>query len=203
MSQAPPSAPGPLKLGDPVELPRGSELTFSLRAEGATRFSDGESVEVAGPEGAGSTTLTLAGGLTQADPQVLVARLDSAKAFGPSAFGPLRYRVAQGGAVGDWRPLATLVRLPSVTGLACPEAAGHPCELSGSDLFLIAAVSADPAFANPVTVAAGYTGRTLAVPHPHAGGRLYVRLHDDPGVVSELAFPQAASAGSTVPHLRR
>ncbi|MBE7218760.1 MAG: hypothetical protein INR64_09840 [Caulobacteraceae bacterium] len=185
MSQAPPAV-APFRLGDPAELPRGSVLTFSLRGEGTTRFTGGESVEVAGADGGGAVTLTLTDGLTEADPQVLVATLDSAKAFGPSVFGPLRYRVLQGGAAGDWRPLATLVRLPKLAGLQCP-AAGGRCQLGGEDLFLIEAVSSDPAFANAEPVSEGYTGRTVSVPHPR-GGRLLVRLHDDPGVVSTIVF---------------
>ena len=34
------------------------------------------------------------------------------KALGTSAFGPLRYRMVSSGVAGDWRPLATVVRLP-------------------------------------------------------------------------------------------
>ena len=182
-----PPPPAPFKLGDAAELPRGSRLDFSLRADGATRFNGGVSVEVAAPEGAGSTTLTLADGLTEADPQVLVATLDTGKAFGLSSFGPLRYRVVQNGAAGDWRPLAVLVRLPKLGALQCPATGDAPCQLSGEDLYLIDAVSSDPGLANAEPVAKGFTGRTILVPRPKSG-RLYVRLHDDPQTVSELAF---------------
>ena len=186
LSQAPPP-PAPFKLGAATEAPRGALLTFSLRADGATRFTGGESVEVATLNGAGAATLTLANGLTEADPQVLVAALDTGEAFGPSTFGPLRYRVLQGGAAGDWRPLATLVRLPKLRGLACPAAGERRCRLSGDDLFLIEAVSSDAAFDDAVPVSDGYTAQTVSVPRPR-DGRLFVRLHDDPGVVSEIAF---------------
>jgi hypothetical protein len=50
-----------------------------------------------------------------------MAVLQPLKAFGPSAFGPLRLRaVAPDGTAGDWLPLATLVRLPTLTALSCP-----------------------------------------------------------------------------------
>ena len=186
MSQAPPP-PAPFRLGDPAEAARGARLTFSLRAADATRFNGGVSLEVAASQASGAATLTLSDGLTEADPDLLVATLDTAKAFGPSVYGPLRYRVVQDGAAGDWRPLATLVRLPKLHGLQCPAAAGAPCTLRGSELFLLDAVSNDPAMANATPVPQGFTGETVAAPRP-MGGRLYVRLHDDPGVVSEVAF---------------
>jgi hypothetical protein len=43
-----------------------------------------------------------------------------------------------------------------------------------------------------VQVAEGYTGYVLLVPHPK-GGKLYVKLHDDPSVVNPVAFPSAHS----------
>ena len=57
------------------------------------------------------------GGITLEDAQVAVATLDPAKAFGPSAFGPLQFRVITHDAAGDWQPLATLVRLPMLSEL--------------------------------------------------------------------------------------
>ena len=59
-----------------------------------------------------------------ADAHVAVARLDPAKAFGSSAFGPLRFRVVADGVPGSWVPLATLVRLPRLTSLECPDHGG-------------------------------------------------------------------------------
>jgi hypothetical protein len=120
-----------------------------------------------------------------------VARLDPARAFGPSAFGPLRFRVVADGVAGSWVPLATLVRLPRLVSLECPGTSDVACRLSGSDLFLIDSVSADPQFHNPVQVPDGFPGNTLPVPHPVAG-ELFVRLRDDPAVVN------AATLGTQV-----
>ena len=53
---------------------------------------------------------------------------------------------------GDWHPLATLVRLPVLRELKCPATADLACKLSGSNLFLVEAVSNDSKFAHPVQV---------------------------------------------------
>ena len=84
---------------------------------------------------------------------MVVTTLDPLKSFGPSAFGSLRFRaVAADGMRGTWHPLATLVRLPSLTDVHCPDSPDRKCTLRGSDLFLIDSVSADAQFANAVTV---------------------------------------------------
>ena len=49
---------------------------------------------------------------------LVMATLDPLKSFGPSAFGPLRFRAVDGNLKGDWQPLATLVRLPVTEGSA-------------------------------------------------------------------------------------
>ena len=92
---------------------------------------------------------------------------------------------------GSWMPLATLVQLPRLTSLECPETGDVACRLSGTDLFLIDSVSADRQFRTPVEVPDGFPGTTLPVPHP-ASGELYVRLRDDPAIVN------AATLGAQV-----
>jgi hypothetical protein len=99
--------------------------------------------------------------------------------------------VVADGVAGSWLPLATLVRLPRLVSLECPGSSDLACRLSGSDLFLIDSVSADPQFHNPVQVPDGFPGTTLPVPHPVAG-ELFVRLRDDPAVVN------AATLGAEV-----
>jgi len=193
----PAGPPGRIHIADPDALPSGARLTFSIHAEAPAAFSGDEKIEVATVHGAFSTVLTAADGLTLEDSEVAVARLDPAKALGASAAGPLRFRIIDGGVAGDWLPLATLVRLPDLGGIDCAAGPGQPCSLTGSNLFLIDALSADPAFDRPVQVPEGFTGETLAVPHPRAG-RLYMKLRDDPAAVAlvEVAAkkPTAASA---------
>jgi hypothetical protein len=196
-SVQPGGPPDRIRIADPEALASGARLTFSVHAEAPAAFSGRETIEVATLHGAFSTVLTAADGLTLEDSEVAVARLDPGKALGASAGGPLRFRIIDAGVAGDWLPLATLVRLPDLGDIDCPAGAGHPCTLSGSDLFLIGALSADPAFDHPVQVPEGFTGDTLAVPHPRAG-RLYVKLRDDPAAVGLVELPEkkltAASA---------
>ena len=100
---------------------------------------------------------------------------DPAAALGASAYGPLRFRLVENGVAGTWAPLATLVRLPQLSGLTCPEA-GERCTLAGTKLFLIAAVGG-------TAVPDGFTGNTLDVPRPSAGA-LPLRLRDAPDVAA-------------------
>jgi hypothetical protein len=113
--------------------------------------------------------------------------LDPVKAFGPSAFGPLQFRVLQNGIAGDWQPLATLVRLPQLKELTCPATGELACKLSGANLFLVQAVSGDAHFEHAVQVPDGFPGYALPVPHPVAGV-LYVKLRDDPNVINSAAL---------------
>jgi hypothetical protein len=183
-----PDTPHPIRLTDKDEAPQNAQLTFSLRAQSPPKFSGHEQVQVATADGGASATLTSVNGLLFEDAQILVATLDPAKALGASGYGALRYRIVEDGVAGDWQPLATLVRLPALKGLKCPSSQEPSCELSGSGLFLIDAVSRRADFDRAVQVPEGFAGYTLAVPHP-AGGRLYVKLHDDPAVINVIEFP--------------
>ena len=119
---------------------------------------------------------------------MVLATLDTGKAFGSSVFGPLRFRVVQDGGAGDWRPLGDLVRLPILNELQCREGASHGCDLSGDNLFLLDAVAGAPDFQDAVRVPEGFPGHSLVVPHPKAGRLIYLRLHDDPHVVNQAVF---------------
>jgi hypothetical protein len=177
-----------IELGNRDEVPKGAVLAFSVRAERPDTFDPNEQIVVGTTDGSAYTTLSLAnGGLTLASSTVAVAMLDEAKAFGPSAFGPLRFRVVVDGVQSDWQPLATLVRLPQLASLSCPATPQLACKLSGAELFLVDAVATDPAFRHAVQVPDGFPGFALPVPHP-SDGQLYVRLRDDPSVVNRLAL---------------
>ena len=183
-------SPSNIKLAGQDELPQNARLTFSLKTQSPETFSRGDKVEVATEDGSYSTTLDIADGtLTLQDAKTALATLNPAKAFGNSAFGPLRFRIVdEKGITGDWQPLITLVRLPSLQGLQCPSAMDQPCSLTGSGLFLLDSVSSDALFSNPVQVPDGFPGNLLSVPHPQGQG-LYVKLRDDPGEVNLLTLP--------------
>jgi hypothetical protein len=178
-----------IQLSDPNEVPQDAKLTFSLRVKSPRAFGHDENIEVATADELFSTTLSIGnGGVTLENSNVAVAKLNPAKAFGPSAFGQLRFRIVANGEAGDWQSLATLVRLPVLKDLKCPSASESACKLSGSDLFLLDSVSNDPQFSHPVQVPEGFPGYSLAVPHP-TDGQLYVKLRDDPSVINPAAVP--------------
>lgn len=190
-----------IQLADSGELPQNAALNFSIRTLSPAAFGRDESVEVAAGDDSSSATLSLAnGGLTLENSQVAVATLNPSKAFGPSTFGPLKFRVVSKGVAGDWQPLATLVRLPTLKDLQCPGTAEVACKLIGTDLFLIDSVSATPEFIHPVSVPDGFLGPALPVPHP-TNGPLYVKLRDDPQIVNPTSLsvkqlpPPADDAG--------
>jgi hypothetical protein len=173
-----------IELGNDDEVPQHAQLTFSVRAKSPAEFGRDEMIEIATADGSYTTTLSLAnGGITLETRSVAIATLDPAAAFGPSAFGPLQFRVVAGGVTGDWQPLATLVRLPRLHELVCPATRELACKLSGSNLFLVDSISTDAKFGHPVQVPDGFPGYALPVPHPRHG-QLFVKLRDDPEVVN-------------------
>jgi hypothetical protein len=154
----------PIKLASQSDLPVGDSLLFSLKS--AQRFPRTGTLEVASADDSLHTALSVANNsLILEDPQAVLATLQPLKAFGDSAFGPIRLRaVAPDGSAGEWLPLVTLVRLPTISGLSCPVAAAAP-QPSTSTL----ATSAAPA-AGSVTPAPASTESkaTPASPAPNS-----------------------------------
>jgi hypothetical protein len=187
-----------IQLGDlstSDELPQDAKLTFSVRAQIPATFSRKEEIEVASQDESFSTVLSVAdGSMTLADAKVAVVTISPAKAFGMSAFGPLKFRMISDSVQGDWQPLITLVRLPKLRSLKCSGPADQPCQLSGSDLFLLDSVSSDAEFGAALQVPDGFSGSVLNVPHP-VRGILYIKLRDNPSVVNQVT--QAGLNAST------
>ena len=151
-----------IHLADERELPLQAELTFSLRAESPPLFTREDKLEVATTDGTSSVVLGVgSGGVMLQSAKVAVATLDPERAFGASAFGPLRLRRIIGGVAGGWQSLVTLVRLPRLTGVDCPAEPGAACSLIGADLFLLDSVSRDPKFTQPTPIPDGFTDQTL------------------------------------------
>ena len=184
------ATPQPIQLAGDDQLPLDARLSFSLKTKSPPSFPHDEKIEVATQDDAVHAMLSLADGtLTLQDSQTVLATLDPQKQLGPSAFGPLRFRaVAANGEHGDWQPLVTLVRLPTVQGLRCPHATDQECTLQGSGLYLLDAVSSDPQFQQSTPVPDGFAGTELNVPHP-SGQDLYVKLRDDPSAINRLELP--------------
>ena len=180
----------PIQLGSTDELPLNAQLSFSLKTQVPQTFPRDEKIEVGTEDGSVHTMLSVANGnLMLQDSQTVLATLDPRKDLGPSAFGPLRFRpVAADGETGDWQPLVTLVRLPTVQELRCPNTADQQCTLQGSGLYLLDAVSSDPQFQQSTPVPDGFAGSELNVPHPDGAG-LFIKLRDDPAAVNRLQLP--------------
>ena len=215
-----PAPPVAMKLGAPDELPLDGKLTFAIKSQMPATFSKGESIEIATRDGLSSVTFSMASGqLVLQDAKTAIATLDPAKSFGASSFGPLQLRpILADGTAGDWQPLATLVRLPSLESYSCaPDAAAAPvpatapapgappaaaqaptsgaCTLGGNALFLLDSVAAEAQFLKPVMVPDGFAANTLEVPRA-SNGQLFVKLRDDPSVVNTISVgaPNAHAA---------
>ena len=184
------AAPSPVQLGSPDDLPLEGRLVFFLKSTVPVKFPRNQKVELAADDGSFNTELSLAdGSLMLEDAKTAMGSVEPLTRFGTSAFGPVRVRVlSANGANGDWLPLGTLVRLPGFKELRCPHAVSKPCFLTGSNLFLAAAISATTDFENPTEVPPDFTGTQLTVPHP-ANGMLYLKLRDDPATVQILTLP--------------
>jgi hypothetical protein len=180
----------PIQLQGDDQLPQNASLSFSLRSQVPSAFPRDEMIEIATADESVHTLLSVGDGtLTMQDEQTVLARLDPRKGLGASAFGPLRFRpVSSTGEKGDWQPLITLVRLPTLEGLRCPTSNEQQCILSGSGLYLLDSISTDPQFQQSMPVPDGFAGSTLKVPHP-GGQDLYVKLRDDPSTVNKLDLP--------------
>jgi hypothetical protein len=206
------TAPATIALSNADDLPLSTPLTFTLKT--AQPFPRSGRVEIETLDGTLRSVLTLApsGGLVLQDPHTVVATLDPLRAFGPSAFGALHVRAVfppkkhgddqsaanppttDDDSSSDWLPLGTLVRLPQLTTLQCPSEPTASCTLSGSSLYLIDAISSDPAFESPSSVPDGYTGSTINVPHPASPGTLFLKLRDDPATVNAANIPSPTPA---------
>ena len=178
-----------IHLANDDELPQDGTVSFSIKSEIPAAFARSEKIEIATADYSFHSLLSMDdGSLTLQDPQTAVGRFEPAKSFGASAFGSLQFRpVDERSEHGEWKPLAKLVRVPSLKKLDCPSDSNQPCSLKGTNLFLLAAVASDPQFANAVSVPEGFIKGTLDVPHP-VNGTLYVKLRDNPTDVNTANF---------------
>jgi len=183
-----PSADNSIHLADADDLPVTQQLTFSLKSEGS--FPRTGQIEIANADNSLHTTLSVASGtLIMQNRHTLVGSLDPLKAFGTSAFGPLRLRaVDPNGTAGDWIPLITLVRLPALDDVHCPYDSSQPCTLTGSSLYLVDSIATDASFSSPTDVPEGFIGNTLSLPRPGKSG-FYLKLRDDPTAANIVTIP--------------
>ena len=182
--------PSAIHLENPDDLPQDGILVFSLHTEIPDTFPRTEKIEVAAADNSFSTLLSVNDGdLVLQDAHNVLATLVPLKSFGPSAFGPLRFRpVDANGAKGDWQSLVTVVRTPSLKEIRCPAKLDEPCTLIGTKLFLIDSIAADPEFKNTVSIPIGFAGTGISVPRID-GTPVYLRLRDDPSIANSVILP--------------
>lgn len=186
----------PIQINNPDALPLNSTLTFSLRSITPEKFARDELVEIATNDESYSTNLGLSNnGIRMENSKIVVATFDPGKAFGPSAFGTLKFRVSSKGVNGDWQPLATLIRLPVLKKLKCPADTGLACKLSGTDLYLLESIASDPQLSQAVQIPEGFTGETFVVPRS-SHGLLYLKLRDDPSTIYSVQMSTALSTSA-------
>ncbi len=180
----------PVHLTNHDSLPQDGRMTFLLKTKIPESFPRTEKIEVASEDSSFHAFLSLQdGSLILQDSQMVLAVLDPLKSFGTSAFGPLRFRPVDGdGRTGDWQPLATLVRIPALKEVRCPDSPDQQCKLTGVNLFLIDSVASDPEFTHNVSVPIGFADSSLNVPRPN-GTLLYIKLRDDPNTVNTVTLP--------------
>jgi hypothetical protein len=188
----------PIHLAGEDDLPSNEQLTFSLKS--IVPFPRAAKIEVSNADDSLHTTLSVASGnLVLQNPHTILATLDPLKDFGASAFGPLRLRpVSPDGTTGDWLPLVTLVRLPTLKDLHCPADTTQSCTVTGSSLYLVDSIATDSAFTSPTTVPEGFVGTALTLPHPAKTG-FFLRLRDDPTAVNTVTLPILPQAASLSP----
>jgi hypothetical protein len=200
--------PGPtalaIQLGNRDQLPQDGKLSFVVKSQSPETFPRNEKIEIATDDGSFDVLLGLDdGALTLEDSRNVLIELEPLKTFGRSCFGALRFRpVSADGRKGDWQPLAILVRVPFLTELHCTKSSDKQCSLSGSNLFLIDSVASDPEFNNRVEVPVGFMNTMLAVPRP-VGELLYIRLRDDPSIVSIASPPGIPASAKSSANPRR
>ncbi len=197
------ASPQAIHLGNPDDLPTTGRIVFFVKAVSPETFPRTQKIEVAAADESFKTFLSLNDGtLVLQDAQTALGVLDPAKTFGASAFGPLRFRaIDANGTAGEWQNLGTLVRLPALKEIRCPLAAAKTCALSGSDLFLLSAVSTSPDFNDDEQIPDGFTGTTLDVPRPSAASTaqsVYLKLRDDPSAVQSVSLPVIRGAATAI-----
>lgn len=182
--------PSVIHLANQNELPQDGQMSFFLKTDVPATFPRDEKVEVATEDGSSDAFFSAANGtLFLEDSQTALITLQPLKSFGPSVFGPLRYRIiAANGEQGDWEPLVKLVRIPTLKEVRCPDSPDKPCTLFGQNLFLLDSVASDPQFIHNVPVPSGFVDSALSVPRPN-GTLLYLKLRDDSSVVNKAALP--------------
>lgn len=167
-------------------------VRLSVGTDRKHHFTAGSKVEFeAGLDGT-DKLLAATDAVTLLDPSSAIISFEPARLLGSGAFGRLRMRTRLDGRDSAWLDIGTLVRTPRLTSLSCPPAVSQPCQLNGEQLYLLDAVSGDPAFSAATRVAFATLATSLMVSRPTAD-RLFLRLHDAPDADAAVDLPARTS----------
>jgi hypothetical protein len=160
-------------------------------------FGRDETIDVATLDDAFDASLSLTnGGLALENSHVAVATFTPAKAFGASAYGPLKYRVSAKGVAGDWQPLANLVRLPMLKETRLPGDPGTGVQAHrlepvpdrfGVERCAFHASGPSSGRLSRIRAADSAPWQTVA---------FFVKLRDDPGVINPTTLTAEQLAGN-------
>jgi hypothetical protein len=177
-----------IELDSKTDIPLNGVLKFVVKSKGV--FPHSQTIEVTAGDGSVHTTLSLnSDSLILQDDHTAVASVNLAKAFGESAFGPLRIRAVPGdGTLGSWITLGTLVRRPHITSVHCSQET-LICTVEGSQLFLAPAFGATEEFGNAASVPTGFDEPVFSFQVNGKVDALYLRLRDDPQTVEIIRLP--------------
>src|SRR5438105_7661168 len=180
----------PIHLENQDDLPQDGRLSFALKTEIPDTFPRTEKIEVAASDRSFNVLLSVSdSNLILQDARSVLAILEPLKQFGPSAFGPLRFRpVASDGLKGDWQPLVSLVRMPSLNEIRCPTEPDQQCTLEGANLFLIESIASDAEFKHAVHIPAGFIDTNVTVPRTD-GTVFYIKLREHPLKANKVVLP--------------
>jgi len=92
--------------------------------------------------------------------------------------------------------------VPSLTDVHCANTPDKPCTLSGTNLFLLDSVAAKADFSDGIPVPMGITTTSVPAPHP-TESVLYIKLRDDPSVVSTATLPAISKSANSSANRRK
>jgi hypothetical protein len=173
----------------PITLPGGDtfaqddRLTFAFHEPGSVPLTGRETIEVSTVDGRAAAQIQVGKGYDLQDASTGIVAFTPAEALGPIGYGPLRFRVVRDDGASSWAPLATVVRLPEISGLSC---ASGGCTVTGTRLFLIKALDTTQDFRDPQDIPDGFVASRIRT-RPGRDGRLYLRLRDAPKTLAILA----------------
>lgn len=176
----------PIALPGPAVFAQDARLSFAFHIDDSVPLTGRENIEIGTVDGRSSTIVAAGKGYDVQDAKTGIVTLNPAEALGPTAYGPLRFRIAGDGTGSSWTPLATIVRLPEIHAITC--AARKACKLTGNRFFLIEAVGTNAELQPSQAIPDGFVATEIST-RASPDGRVFLRLRDAPQAVATISIP--------------